>query len=116
MNSKITLIPREYDMSRLLGWAAIAVILAVASAVPAAAWADDAKAGVRPLQLAQAKASKCLKWKMVKECVQTKIQTIRKPPKDPRNPERDLEVTVKEVCVKWQERATCVSWQGEPAR
>jgi hypothetical protein len=51
---------------------------------------------------------------MVKECTQTRIQTIRKPPKDPRNPEKDLEVTIKKVCVKWREVATCVSWKDQP--
>jgi hypothetical protein len=94
----------------------LAVALVFAGAAPASARAGVEATGDRMLQLAQAKSSKCLKWKMVKECVQTKTQSTRKPPKDPRNPERDVEVTIKEICVKWQERATCVSWQGEPAR
>lgn len=91
------------------GGAAVTLLLAGALAAPAAA-------GERRPQLAQAGNPNCLEWKMVRHCVETRPTTTVKPPKDPRNPEHDVEVTIKDVCVRWQETATCVSWKGQPGR
>jgi hypothetical protein len=81
------------------------------------AFADrPAGAGEAPTLLAEGKNPNCLEWKVVRHCVETRPQSTVKPPKDPRNPEHDVEVTISDVCVKWEETATCVSWKGQPGR
>jgi hypothetical protein len=111
---KIYLIVQEVIMNgsmMLAGCAAAALLLA--GALAASAPAEAREGGLR---LAQAPNPNCLQWKMVRHCIETRPTTTVKPPKDPRNPEHDVEVTIKDVCVKWQETASCVSWKNQPGR
>ena len=43
---------------------------------------------------------------MVRHNIETRPTTAVKPSKDPRNPGHDVEVTFKNVCVRWQDKAS----------
>ena len=54
----------------------------------------------------------CVRYEVRKKCVQMVTDITTKKPTTA-DPERDVNVTLRERCVKWAEERLCVQWTGD---
>lgn len=55
---------------------------------------------------------KCLKYVVKKKCVKMRIHAEDLKTAPGPDPERSVEITLREKCEKWADERLCVKWQG----